>query len=59
VPASSSSPTVLLDVVTEAGIPPGPLDAAESISLLQALSTLPDSSGLDLGPFYNPALRSL
>jgi predicted transposase YbfD/YdcC len=42
VPASSSSPTILLDAVTEAGLPPGPLDVAESIGLLQALSTVPD-----------------
>jgi len=42
VPAPSSSPSVLLDAVTEAGLPPGPLDAAESINLLQALSAVPD-----------------
>lgn len=41
-PAPSSSPTVLLDVVTAAGLPPGRLDAAESISLLQALAAVPD-----------------
>jgi DDE_Tnp_1-associated len=42
VPAPSSSPTVLLDAVTAAGLPPGPLNPAESITLLQALSTVPD-----------------
>jgi predicted transposase YbfD/YdcC len=42
VPAPSSSPSVLLDAVTEAGLPPDPLDAVESISLLQALSAVPD-----------------
>src|SRR3954470_3735056 len=42
VPAPSSSPSVLLDAVTVAGLPPGPLDAAESISLLQALAAVPD-----------------
>jgi predicted transposase YbfD/YdcC len=38
----SSSPSVLLDVVTEAGLPPGRLDTVESVSLLQALSSVPD-----------------
>jgi predicted transposase YbfD/YdcC len=42
VPAPSSSPTVLLDAVTDAGLPPGPLAVAESISLLRALSAVPD-----------------
>jgi predicted transposase YbfD/YdcC len=42
VPASSSSPSVLLDAVTEAGLPPAPLSVVESISLLQALSAVPD-----------------
>jgi predicted transposase YbfD/YdcC len=42
VPASSSSPTVLLDAVTDAGLPPGRLDAVESIGLLQALAAVPD-----------------
>jgi predicted transposase YbfD/YdcC len=42
VPAPSSSPTVLLDAVTDAGLASGPLDTAESISLLQALSAVPD-----------------
>jgi hypothetical protein len=42
VSASSSSPSVLLDAITEAGMPPGSLDAAESISLLRALSAIPD-----------------
>src|SRR3954454_17002402 len=42
VPAPSSSPTILLDAVTDAGLPPGPLDVAESISLLRALSAVPD-----------------
>ena len=41
-PASSSSPSVLLDAVSEAGLPPQPLDTAESISLLQALSAVAD-----------------
>ena len=41
-PAPSSSPTVLLDVVTEVGLPLQGLDAVESISLLQALATVPD-----------------
>jgi predicted transposase YbfD/YdcC len=42
VPASSSSPSVLLEVVTESGLPPGRLDAAASTTLLQALSAVPD-----------------
>jgi predicted transposase YbfD/YdcC len=42
VPAPSSSPTVLLDAITEAGLPPRRLGAAESISLLQALAVVPD-----------------
>jgi predicted transposase YbfD/YdcC len=42
VPARSSSPSVLLDAVSEAGLPPQPLDTAESISLLQALSAVAD-----------------
>src|SRR3954463_6484519 len=42
VPAPSSSPFVLLDAVSDAGLPPGPLDATESISLLRALSAVPD-----------------
>jgi predicted transposase YbfD/YdcC len=42
VPASSSSPTVLLDAVTAAGLPPGPLAVAESITMLQALAAVPD-----------------
>ncbi len=41
-PASSSSPSALLSAVTESGLPPGPLGTAESISLLQALSSVPD-----------------
>ncbi len=41
-PAPSSSPSVVFDAVTEAGLPPGPLDTAESIGLLQALSSVPD-----------------
>ena len=41
-PASSSSPTVVLDALAEAGLPPGSLDAVESITLLQALSAVPD-----------------
>jgi predicted transposase YbfD/YdcC len=42
VPASSSSPSALLDAVAEAGLPPESLGAAESIGLLQALSAVPD-----------------
>jgi predicted transposase YbfD/YdcC len=42
VPAPSSSPSILLEAVTEAGLPPGPLDAAESITLLRALAAVPD-----------------
>jgi predicted transposase YbfD/YdcC len=42
VPASSSSPSVLLHVVSESGHPPGKLGPAESIGLLQALSSVPD-----------------
>ena len=41
-PASSSSPSVLLDAVSEAGLPPESLGTAESISLLQALSAVAD-----------------
>ena len=41
-PASSSSPSALLDAVAEAGLPPESLGAAESIGLLQALSAVPD-----------------
>jgi DDE_Tnp_1-associated len=44
VPAPSSSPSVVFDAVTKAGLPPGPLDTAESIGLLQALSSVPDPS---------------
>ena len=39
-PAPSSSPSVLLDAVAEAGLPPESLGAAESIGLLQALEAL-------------------
>jgi predicted transposase YbfD/YdcC len=42
VPAPSSSPSVVVGAVIEAGLPPRPLDTAESISLLQALSAVPD-----------------
>jgi predicted transposase YbfD/YdcC len=42
VPAPSSSPSALFDVVTESGLPSERLDAAESISLLRALSGVPD-----------------
>jgi predicted transposase YbfD/YdcC len=42
VPAPSSSPSALLDAVTEVGLAPGPLDAAASISLLRALADVPD-----------------
>jgi predicted transposase YbfD/YdcC len=42
VPATSSSPTALLDAATAAEVPARPLSAAESISLLQALATVPD-----------------
>ena len=41
-PANSSSPTVLLDALAAAEVPARPLSAAESISLLQALATVPD-----------------
>ncbi len=41
-PASSSSPTAVLDAVNEAGLPPDRLDVAESITLLQALAQVPD-----------------
>ena len=41
-PASSSSPSVLLDAVSAANLPPQPLDTPESISLLQALSAVAD-----------------
>jgi DDE_Tnp_1-associated len=42
VPARPSSPSFLLATVTEAGLPPGLLSPVESISLLQALSSIPD-----------------
>jgi predicted transposase YbfD/YdcC len=42
VPASSSSPTAVLDVVTAAGLPPDRLDVVDSITLLQGLSRVPD-----------------
>jgi predicted transposase YbfD/YdcC len=42
VPATSSSPTVLLGALAAAEVPARPLSAAESISLLQALATVPD-----------------
>jgi predicted transposase YbfD/YdcC len=42
VPASSSSPSVVIDAVTESGLPPRRLDAGESISLLQTLAAVPD-----------------
>ena len=41
-PATSSSPTVLLGALAAAEVPARPLSAAESISLLQALATVPD-----------------
>lgn len=41
-PASSSSPTAVLDAVYEAGLLSEPLDVAESITLLQVLSQVPD-----------------
>ena len=41
-PASSSFPPVLLHVVTESGLSPGKLGPAESIGLVQALSSVPD-----------------
>jgi hypothetical protein len=43
VPATSSSPSVLLHAVTASGLPSEPLDVAESISLLQTLSVVPDT----------------
>jgi predicted transposase YbfD/YdcC len=42
VPAPPSSPSVLLDAVSDAGLPSGRLDATESISLLRALSAVSD-----------------
>jgi DDE_Tnp_1-associated len=45
VPASSSSPSVPFGAVTESGLPSKRLDAAESISLLQALAAVPDPRG--------------
>jgi hypothetical protein len=39
---SSSFSSVLLGAVTESGLPSEQLDAAESISLLQALAAVPD-----------------
>jgi hypothetical protein len=42
VPASSSFPTVLLDAVAAAGAPSQPLGVVESVTLLQALSRVPD-----------------
>ena len=44
-PASSSSPSVPFGAVTESGLPSKRLDAAESISLLQALAAVPDRRG--------------
>ena len=41
-PASSSSPSVLLGAVTGSGLPSESLGATESIGLLQALSAVPD-----------------
>ena len=41
-PASSSSPSAVVHAVTTSGLPAEPLDAAESISLLQTLSAVPD-----------------
>ncbi len=41
-PATSSSPTALLDAATAAEVPARPLSAAESISLLQALAVVSD-----------------
>ncbi len=37
-----TSPPVLLHPVSESGLPAQPLDPAESISLLQAMSVVPD-----------------
>jgi predicted transposase YbfD/YdcC len=42
VPASPSSPSVLLGAVTGSGLPSERLEAAESVSLLQALAAVPD-----------------
>ncbi len=39
-PASSSSPTALVDAATAAGVPARPLSALESISLLQTLAAV-------------------
>ena len=41
-PATSSSPSAVLRAVTAAGLPSRPLTATESITLLQALSAVPD-----------------
>ena len=41
-PAISSSPTVLADAATAAGVPARPLSAPESISLFQALAVVSD-----------------
>ena len=41
-PAPSSSPTTVLDAASEAGLSPRPLNAVESVTLLQALSQVPD-----------------
>ena len=41
-PASSSSPTALVDAATAAGVPARPLSTLESISLLPALAAVPD-----------------
>jgi predicted transposase YbfD/YdcC len=42
VPASSSSPSAVVHAVTASGLPSEPRDVAESISLLQTLSAVPD-----------------
>ena len=41
-PATSSSPTAVVDAAIAAGVPARPLTTAESITLLQALSAVPD-----------------
>jgi predicted transposase YbfD/YdcC len=42
VPASSSSPPLVLDAVCVVGLPSKPLGVVESVTLLQALSAVPD-----------------
>ena len=41
-PASSSSPSVLLRIVAQSGLSPEKLGPVESVGLLQVLSSVPD-----------------